>query len=257
MRRYGREIRGLGRRLEDVGLKVSRSKTEYLPPKDSSDNIRLKEYDGPAHATLPQRTTFKYLGTTIHQEGGCKAEVQVRIGRAWDKWRELTGVLCDRKVPQKLKVLIYKTVIRPVLLYGAETWPLTDYLAERFSVCEMRMLRYCLGISLEEHKTNESIRQEANVMSVLDLMRRRRLQWFGHVCRREEDDDIRRVHEMRVEGKRNRGRPKHRWKDTIKKDLQSCSLSEEDAQDRIRCRGLIELGLRQAPTTRTGWSGDR
>ena len=164
----------------------------------------------------------------------------------------MTGVLCDRKVPQKLKVLIYKTVIRPVLLYGAETWPLTDYLAERFSVCEMRMLRYCL----EEHKTKESIRQEANVMSALDLMRRRRLQWFGHVCRREEDDDIRRVHEMQVEGRRNRGCPKHRWKDKIRKDLQSCSLSEEDAQDRIRWRSLIELGLLQAPATRTGQSTD-
>ena len=105
-------------------------------------------------------------------------------------------------------------------VFSSERWPLTDYLAERFSVCEMRMLRYCLKISLEKHKTNESIRQEANVMSVLDLMRRRRLQWFGHMCRREEDDDIRRVHEMRVEGRRSRGRPKYRWKDTISNPVQ-------------------------------------
>lgn len=244
-------------RLEDVGLKVSRSKTEYLPPKESRNNIRLMEYDGSAYADLPQCTAFKYLGTTIHQDGGCKTEVQLRISRAWDKWRELTGVLCDKKVPKKLKVLIYKTVIRPVMLYGAETWPLTDYLAERFSVCEMRMLRYCLGISLEEHRTNESIREEANVMNILDMMKRRRLQWFGHVCRREREEDIRKVYELRVEGRRSRGRPKHRWKDTIKKDLQSCSLNEEDAQDRIRWRSLIELGLRQAPATRTGQSGDR
>ena len=206
---------------------------------------------------MPQCTAFKYLGTTIHQDGGCKTEVQLRISRAWDKWRESTGVLCDKKVPKKLKVLIYKTVIRPVMLYGAETWPLTDYLAERFSVCEMRMLRYCLGISLEEHRTNESIREEANVMNILDMMKRRRLQWFGHVCRREREEDIRKVYELRVEGRRSRGRPKHRWKDTIKKDLQSCSLNEEDAQDRIRWRSLIELGLRQAPATRTGQSGDR
>ena len=139
--------------------------------KESRNNIRLMEYDGSAYADLPQCTAFKYLGTTIHQDGGCKTEVQLRISRAWDKWRELTGVLCDKKVPKKLKVLIYKTVIRPVMLYGAETWPLTDYLAERFSVCEMRMLRYCLGISLEEHRTNESIREEANVMNILDMMK--------------------------------------------------------------------------------------
>jgi len=56
----------------------------------------------------------------------------------------------------------------------------------------MRMLRYCLGITLE-HKTNESIRQEANVMNVLELMNRIRLQWFRNICRREKEDDIRRV----------------------------------------------------------------
>ena len=75
-------------------------------------------------------------------------------------------VACDEKAPKKLKVLIYKTVIPSVMLYGAEMWPLMDYLAERFSVCEMRILRYCLGISLEENRTNKSIREESNVMKI-------------------------------------------------------------------------------------------
>jgi len=55
-------------------------------------------------------------------------------------------------------MLIYKTVIGPVLLYAEETWPVTDYIAERVSVCEMRMLRYCLQVTLEEHKANASMR---------------------------------------------------------------------------------------------------
>jgi len=41
-------------------------------------------------------------------------------------------------------------------------------------------------------------------------MKRRRLQWFGHICRREKEDDIRKVHEMKVAGRGNRGCPKHR-----------------------------------------------
>ncbi|XP_046863161.1 uncharacterized protein LOC124456897 [Xenia sp. Carnegie-2017] len=65
------------------------------------------------------------------KDGGCKTEVELRISRAWNKWRELTGVLCDKKMAKKLKILIYKTVIRPVLLYGNETWPVPDYLAEK------------------------------------------------------------------------------------------------------------------------------
>jgi len=34
------------------------------------------------------------------------------------------------------------------------------------------MLRYCLKISLEQHKTDKSIRQEVNAMNVSDLMKR-------------------------------------------------------------------------------------
>jgi len=65
---------------------------------------------------------------------------------------------------------------------------LTDCLAERVGIFEMRILRYCPGVSLEEHKTNESIsiRQEAKVMDVLKLMRRRRLQWFEHTYAEEK-----------------------------------------------------------------------
>lgn len=64
-------------------------------------------------------------------------------------------------------------------------------------------------------------------MKILDLMKGRRLEWFGHVCRCEREYDIRRVSEMRVEGGQRRGRPKHKWKDTIWKDLQYCVVSEK------------------------------
>jgi len=148
----------------------------------------------------------------------------VGIGRAWDKWRQLTEILCDRKISRGLKVFIYKTVRRPVLLYGVEKRPVTDSLAERVSLCEIRMLCYCLEITLEEHKTNQSIRQETKVMNVLEPIRR--IQWFGYICRREKEDGIRRVRTMKVTGKRNPGCPKYRWQDTIIKDLQSCSLNE-------------------------------
>ena len=48
-----------------------------------------------------------------------------RVTKAWSKWRELSGVICDKKIPTKLKLLLYQTVIRPNLLYGCETWPMS------------------------------------------------------------------------------------------------------------------------------------
>ena len=39
------------------------------------------------------------------------------------KWRQASGILCDKRVPQKLKGKFYRTAIRPAMLYGAECWP--------------------------------------------------------------------------------------------------------------------------------------
>ena len=236
--------------LEEKGMKLSRSKTEHLVPSGNAESIKLKEYEKDTYTKLPQTTSFKYLGTTIHQEGGCRAEVERRIGRAWDTWRSLTGLLCDRKVPTKLKMLLYKVCIRPAMLYGHGIWPLTNKLEDRLCATEMRMLRYIQSISLEEHKRNEEIRKQAGVEAISVVMRKRRLQWYGHVCRREEREDIKRVCNIRVGGKRGKGRPKHRWRDTIKADMKMWNMGEEDTDDRIRWRSLIELGAQQKPVTR-------
>ena len=95
-----------------------------------------------------------------------------------------------------------------------------------------------MGISLEEHRRNEEITAEANIMPIRDVMRKKRLEWYGHVCRRESDEDIRRVYEMRVEGSRGHGRPKQRWSDTINADLRWLDLERGDTSDRIRWRSM-------------------
>ena len=182
-------------RLEDMDLKLSRRKTEHLLSPGEQKNIKLKEYNSSKHAELPQCTGFKYLGITLHQDGGCEKEVELRISKAWNRRRELTCVLCDKRIPAKFKALIYKIASRPALLYGNETWPLTERLTEKVNSCEMRMLRYCIQISLLEHQRNGEITRKANVMPILDHMRKRRLEWFSHVCRGEKEDDIRRMHE--------------------------------------------------------------
>ena len=65
---------------------------------------------------------FKYLGVTISDEGGSEEAVRARVNAVWGKWRDLSRVISDKKMPKKLKKELYMTVIRPVLLYGAECW---------------------------------------------------------------------------------------------------------------------------------------
>jgi len=56
-------------------------------------------------------------------------------------------------------------------------------------------------------------------------MRRRLLQWYGHVHRRNRDEDIIMVAEMKIQ--RKRGRPKKRLMDTVKDVILKCGLSDD------------------------------
>jgi len=68
-------------------------------------------------------------------------QIRARIKAAWLKWRQVTGVLCDRRMPRRLTGQIYKTVVRPVALYGAECWPAAASHDKALHAMEMRMLR--------------------------------------------------------------------------------------------------------------------
>lgn len=52
---------------------------------------------------IPQVTHFKYLGSIIQNDGEIEVVVNHQIQAGWLKWRMALGILCDTKVPVKLK----------------------------------------------------------------------------------------------------------------------------------------------------------
>ena len=54
-------------------------------------------------------------------------------------------MICDKKIPTKVKLLVYQTVIRLNLLYGCETWPMSVKDEKRMTTTEMRMVRWTMG----------------------------------------------------------------------------------------------------------------
>ena len=113
------------RRYTHNGLKVCRAKTEHLQTTEETDPVGMKSDMETDMVNLPTVRSFKYLGSTIYRRGGASKDVESRVAKAWSKWIELSGVICDKIVPTKLKILINQTVIRPTLLYGCETWPMS------------------------------------------------------------------------------------------------------------------------------------
>ena len=79
--------------------------------------------------------------------------------------------------------------------------------------------------------------------NIVRVVKSRRMRWAGHVARMREGRGVHRVLVGKPEGKRPLGRPRHRWEDNIKMDLQevggSCGDWMESAQDRDRWRALV------------------
>ena len=69
---------------------------------------------------------FTYLGDRVSAGGGCEAAVTVRARCGWVKPRECGELLYGRRFPLKQKVAVYKSYVRPAILYGSETWCLNE-----------------------------------------------------------------------------------------------------------------------------------
>ena len=140
-----------------------------------------------------------------------------------------------KKISLRVKGKVYKTVVRPAMMYGAEIWAVKKAQEKKLDVAEMRMLRWMSGVTNLDRIRNERIRGTTKVGEISKKVQESRLKWYGHVLRREDEY----VMAMEVPGKRRRGRPKRRWLDSIGNDMSEKELSREDAQDRARWRHLI------------------
>ncbi|KAK3513244.1 hypothetical protein QTP70_009716 [Hemibagrus guttatus] len=167
--------------LERRGMKVSRSKTEYMcvNEREGSGTVRLQGEE------VKKVQEFKYLGSTVQSNGECGKEVKKRVQAGWNGWRKVSGILCDQKISARIKGKVYRTVVRPAMLYGLETVSLRKRQESELEVAELKMLRFSLGVTRLDRIRNEYIRGTAHVGRLGDKVREARLRWFGHVQRRE------------------------------------------------------------------------
>ena len=102
---------------------------------------------------------YQYLGSIVQNDGEIEADVNHRIQAGWLKWRKASGVLCDKKVPLKLKGKFYRTAVRPAMLYGTECWAVKSQHESKVSVAEMKMLRWMSGKTKKNRIRNDTIRE--------------------------------------------------------------------------------------------------
>ena len=99
------------RAMEDIGLKINRKKTVYLRfnvDRDLDDGNSDVNIQG---ENLERVNTFKYLGSTLAENGDLDVEMTHRIQSGWKNWKRISGILCDRRISLRVKRKVYKTVV--------------------------------------------------------------------------------------------------------------------------------------------------
>ena len=138
----------------------------------------------------------------------------------------MQNLLSSSLLSKNLNINICTTIILPVALYELETWSLTLREECRLIVFEKRVLRRIFGPKRNEvteewrKQHNEELNDQYCSPNIVWVIKSIRMRWAGHVARMVERRGVYRVLVGKPEGKRPLGRPRYRWKDNFKMDLQ-------------------------------------
>ena len=154
----------------------------------------------------------------------------------------MSGVLCDWKLSARVKGKIYKNVVRPAMLYRMETVAVAERQVGKMEVAELKMVRWALGMTREDKIRNKYVRGTARISKLRDKLWDARLRWYGHVKRRKVGYVGKRMMKMAVPGKRERGRPRRKWMDLAREDMERVKAREGDEIDRVKWRILSRCG---------------
>jgi hypothetical protein len=150
-------------------------------------------------------------------------------------------------VSRKSELKFCWSVIRPVLVYGCETWVLKESIIQKLSVFERKIPRKIFRPTKEANgiwriKTNKELDELIKHRNIINYVKAQRLSWFGHINIMPETSTVKRIHKWRPFIGRPAGRPKSRWEYDVKNDLKKMKLMKwaEQVQDRLNWKDIVE-----------------
>ena len=173
------------------------SKTEVLfvsgPPSSYINHITLADrnlqpIDLGNNKLLPVVTKFSYLGSTLNTDCRDNEDVIFRIKKAGNAFGALRKCLFSNpNVALDAKRAVYEGLILSILLYGAESWCLTEKLLSLLRIFHNRCIRSMCRVTLKQcfkfRISNEQLQGRLNMRSIDIYITKKQLRWAGHVAR--------------------------------------------------------------------------
>ncbi|VDO59435.1 unnamed protein product [Schistosoma curassoni] len=191
-----------------VGLNIHKGKTKVLKYNTENSNpITLDD------ETLEDVESFTYLGSIIDEQGGSDTDINGRTGKGRTAFLQLKNIWNSKQLSTNIKVRIFNTKVKAVLVYGAETWRTTTTTIKKVQVFINGCLRKILNINWPDTISNSLWWEITNQLPAKEEIRKRRCKWIGHTLRKSSNCTTRQALTWNLEVKRERGRPNNtlRW----------------------------------------------
>uniref|UniRef100_A0AAV2JEM2 Ig-like domain-containing protein n=1 Tax=Knipowitschia caucasica TaxID=637954 RepID=A0AAV2JEM2_KNICA len=221
-----------------LGLHINRGKSKVF--KINASNNTPITVQGEA---LEEVDSFTYLGSILDKYGGTDEDVRTRIGKAQTAFQQLKNIWGSSTISITTKIRLFNTIVKPILLYGAETWRTTVVTIKRIQVFINSCLRKILKIRWPEKISNEELWTKTNRQPVDEAILQRRWRWIGHTLRKSASSITRQSLTWNPQGKRKRGRPRNTWRRDLDADVKQMGKTwgqlERLAQNRDAWRKLV------------------
>ena len=155
---------------------------------------------------------------SVITDEGSKSEILSGIAQTTAALTRLKPVWIDKGISLSSKIRLMRSLVTSIFLYACESWTLTAELQRRIQAMELRCYRKILHISYKDHITNEEVRakiqQATGPHEDLTIVKRRKLQWYGHVSR--SSGLAKTILQGTVKERRRQGRQRKRREDSIR-----------------------------------------
>jgi len=166
--------------------------------------INVVTYEGVAE--------FIYLGTLVSNDNSVEKKIQKHILAGSRTYFAAISLFSSRLLSRDTKILLYKTLIRPIVSYGAEAWTMIKKDEQVRLVFERKIFRRIYGLKYEngewKSRTNRELEEMSKEENIVKWIKGQRINWLGHLKRMEEDRMPKKIFTQEVEGTRRRGRPR-------------------------------------------------
>lgn len=202
----------------EVGLKINVSKTKVIrinPPKTTRNSI---EHLKIGNETIQEVEKYIYLGSIVSKSGGVEEDIGNRIRLASAAFGSLREIWSSSNINRRLKLQIYTSNVKSVLLYGCETWKVTKSVTNQLQVFANRCLRNICGIFYPNIISNEDLYRQTNQSPIAKEIGLRKWNWVGHTLRKLPNDITRQALSWNPPGKRKQGGQFKTWQTSVRSE---------------------------------------